>query len=92
MVQRSIKNPHRNLKNKTTLEVQELEKGNPSLEDVLFYTSGKRQKKCYDSGDVEGGVIPCGEDVGRIHDIPTVKEVIDEVVVHSEELLKEMSR
>ena len=92
VVQRSIKNPHRNLKNKTTLEVQELEKGNPSLEDVLFYTSGKRQKKCYDSGDVEGGVIPCGEAVGRIHDIPTVKEVIDEVVVHSEELLKEMSR
>lgn len=91
VVQRSIKNPHRNYKNATTLQVLELEKGNPSLEEVLQYTSGKRQKKCYENGDTEGGVIPCGEVVGRIKDIPSVKEVIEEVALNSEMILKKLS-
>lgn len=92
VVQRSIKNPHRNLKNATTLEVIELEKGNPTFDEVFALVNGKRQKKCYDSGDIEGGVIPCGEVVGRIHDIPTVQEVIDEIVANSEIILEKLAK
>lgn len=85
VVQRSIRFPHRNLKNETTLQVAELEKdSNPSLDDIFPYVSGKRQKKCYDSGDTQGGVFPCGEVVGRIHDIPTVQEVIDRIVAEAD--------
>lgn len=90
VVQRSIKNPHRNLKNATTMEVVELEKGDPTFDEVFQLVNGKRQKKCYDSGDTEGGVIPCGEVVGRIHDIPTVQAVIDEIVGDTEALLEKM--
>ena len=84
VVQRSIDFPHRNLKNETTLQVAELEKGNPKLEDIFPYVSGKRQKKCYDSGDTQGGVFPCGEVVGRIHDIPTVQQLINRIVREAE--------
>lgn len=72
------------------MEVVELEKGDPTFDEVFQLVNGKRQKKCYDSGDTEGGVIPCGEVVGRIHDIPTVQAVIDEIVGDTEALLEKM--
>ncbi|MDY3014254.1 MAG: nitronate monooxygenase [Evtepia sp.] len=88
VVQRSIHFPHRNLKNETTLQVAELEKEeNPTIEKIFPYVSGKRQKACYDSGDTEGGVFPCGEVVGRIHDIPTVQEVIARVMAEADAVL-----
>ena len=62
--------------------------GKPSLEDILAIVSGKRQKECYEKGDVESGAIPMGECAGRIHEIASVKEVIDEIVEGAEKLLK----
>ncbi|MGN0734494.1 MAG: NAD(P)H-dependent flavin oxidoreductase [Anaerovoracaceae bacterium] len=93
IVQRSIKNAARNYKNKPILELMELEaRTTPSLEEVLSYVSGKRQKQAYLDGDVNGGAFPMGQCVGQIHEILTVKQVIDEIITGAEKLLEEMSR
>jgi enoyl-[acyl-carrier protein] reductase II len=41
-----------------------------------------------EEGDVEKGVLPAGQVTGIIHDIPTVKEVIERTVKEAEEVMK----
>lgn len=89
IVQRSIRNAARNYKNKPILELMELEATTtPTLEQVLSYVSGKKQKQAYLDGNIDGGAFPLGECVGSIKEILTVQEVIDEIVVNSEKLLE----
>ena len=61
------------------------------MDEIISVTSGAKQKECYDRGDTENGAIPCGQVVGRLKEILTVKEVIDEIVTGSEEILKKLS-
>lgn len=91
MVQRTIRNPYRTFKNSAMLNLLEMEKGTPSMDEIISVTSGAKQKECYDRGDTENGAIPCGQVVGRLKKILTVKEVIDEIVTGSEEILKKLS-
>ncbi len=41
-------------------------------------------------GDVEGGAVLCGEVAGRIEDIPTVKELIDQIIREAEEIIQRL--
>ncbi len=91
IVQRSIRNAARNFKNAACKELMELEaNGKPTLEQVLAIVNGKRQRVAYENGNTNGGAFPVGECVGRIHEILSVKEVVDEIVINSEKLLKNL--
>ncbi len=50
----------------------------PSLASSGF--SGKGLEESCVRTDLEAGVLPAGEVIGLIHDIPTVKEIIDEMI------------
>lgn len=83
MVQRSIKNASRNIKNATMKELLALEASSDhplTLEEILPFTNGKRQKAAYISGNIDDGAIPAGECIGCIHDILTVKEVVANII------------
>jgi enoyl-[acyl-carrier protein] reductase II len=46
--------------------------------------------KTLDSGDLENGVIPFGQVVGRIRDLPTCKELIERMVAEAEDIIKSL--
>lgn len=93
IVQRSIKNASRDYKNAPIRELMEREaQSQLTLQEILVYTSGKRQKAAYETGDTDGGAFPLGECVGGIHSILTVKEVIDQIAAGSETLLAKLGR
>ncbi|WP_243112587.1 NAD(P)H-dependent flavin oxidoreductase [Caproiciproducens sp. NJN-50] len=90
IVQRSIKNASRDIKNETIKQLMELENSSDhplTLQEILPFVNGKRQRQAYLSGDVGDGAIPAGECIGRIHDILSVKEVIEEIAVNSEKII-----
>ena len=41
-----------------------------------------------DEGDTDGGIWSAGMIQGLIHDIPTVKELIDRIVADAESIIK----
>jgi nitronate monooxygenase len=88
VTQRSIRAPSRNLRNGPAEKVLEMESKGASLEDLLKYTSGQNSLKVYFEGDLEAGLAECGQVVGLIHDVPTVKEVIDSIINGAEEIIK----
>jgi nitronate monooxygenase len=80
MIMRSINNPERVIKTNFAQSVLEMEKRGTSLEELLPMISGLRQKQALDKGDFDEAMIPCGEVVGLINNIPSVKELIDGII------------
>jgi enoyl-[acyl-carrier protein] reductase II len=64
-----------------------------NLFELAYMASGAiRQLKAIEEGDVDEGVMFCGQAVGDIHDIPTVKEIIERVTSEAESVIKEMNK
>lgn len=80
IVERSIGNSHRALKNKASEKVLEMEAKGATLEDLLPITSGEQRKKAFYEGDVDAGMLYCGQDVGLIREVLSVKQVIEGIV------------
>ncbi len=80
MIERSIKNAARVLKTDFTQRVLEMEGKGATLEELLPLLSGLRGKEALDKGDVNAGVIYCGQVVGLIQEIPSVREIIEGII------------
>jgi NAD(P)H-dependent flavin oxidoreductase YrpB (nitropropane dioxygenase family) len=86
-VMRSLRNTERVLRNATAEKVVEMEKRNASLEELASLLSGKRGLELYETGALDRGLVACGQVVGLVHDIPTVKELIDRIVKEAEDVI-----
>lgn len=88
ITQRSVGAPARSLRSELALRIMEMEREGATLEELLPLTGGENQWRAYIEGDIDGGLADCGQAVGLIHDIPSVKEVIDGIISGAEEIIK----
>ena len=91
LIMRSINNPERVLTTDFTRRVLEVEEKGTSLEELLPTIDGRRQKRALDKGAVDEAMIPCGQVVGLINDLPTVKEIIDGIIKEARKTGKRLS-
>jgi len=80
MINRSFNNPERVLKTELPLKILEMEEKGATLEELLPMITGLRGKEALENGDINKGVIACGQIVGLIHDIPSVREIIENII------------
>lgn len=92
MIQRSIRNAVRVMKNDAATKVLEMEGHGASLEELLTVISGKVGRRCLLEGDLVGGTFAMGQSVGLINEIKSVKEVIDEIVTGAEATLARLQK
>jgi NAD(P)H-dependent flavin oxidoreductase YrpB (nitropropane dioxygenase family) len=79
LVMRALRNTERVLKNKGVdrlLEIEREKGAKIKIEDIHDEVTGVYPKVMID-GDMDAGAWSCGMVVGLIHDVPTVKELID---------------
>ncbi|MBI2846591.1 MAG: nitronate monooxygenase [Chloroflexi bacterium] len=88
---RSIRDNARALLNEQAKKALELEAKGATLEELLPVISGLGEKKVYETGDLEAGVLHCGQIVGLINDVVSVKEVIDGIVQGALAIQKRLS-
>ncbi|HSB05077.1 MAG TPA: nitronate monooxygenase [Thermodesulfobacteriota bacterium] len=91
MIQRSIRNAARVMKNKAAEKTLAMEQRGASLEELMPLISGDLGKKALCEGDLNSAVIACGQCVGLIHDIKSVKEVIEEITQGAQTILQKLS-
>jgi len=91
LVMRSLRNTHRALRSKVTDELLKLEARGASLEEMLPIIGGDSSRKAALKGDLEAGQAMAGEVVGLIHDIPTVKELVDRIVNEAQSISQKLS-
>jgi nitronate monooxygenase len=76
---KSINNPSRVAKNAVAAKVMEMEARGTTLEELLPVIAGQ-SGAVFDDGKVDSQLASVGQVVGLIHDVPTVKELIDRMV------------
>ncbi|HEY79202.1 MAG TPA: nitronate monooxygenase [Dehalococcoidia bacterium] len=80
MIMRSINNTERVARNDFARSILQMEERGASLEELIPMISGLRQQAALDKGDVDEVMLPCGQAVGLMHDIPSVREIIEGII------------
>jgi NAD(P)H-dependent flavin oxidoreductase YrpB (nitropropane dioxygenase family) len=92
IIERSIQNAARVIKNQAAARALEMEQGGATLEELLTVVSGQVGLKALRQGDADAGVIACGQIVGMIDTLKGVKEVIDEIVAGAHEIYRRLGK
>ena len=87
---RSVQNTHRFWNNKAAQHVLELEAQSAPLFALIQAASGDKSQEMYKNGDIDLGVVSCGQGVGLVRDIPTVKELLDRIMIEAEETISRL--
>jgi len=91
LVERSIRITHRALRNKMSDKVLEMEARGASLEELLPLIGGESKRQLFLEGDLDAGIALCGQVVGLVSDVPTVKEFIGSIVAGAEAVGKRLA-
>jgi NADH:quinone reductase (non-electrogenic) len=89
LVMRPLRNTERVLRNAAVdrlLEKEKIAGASIKFEDIINEVSGVYPKIMLD-GAMDAGVWSCGMVAGLIHDVPTVKELIDRIMAEAEALI-----
>lgn len=92
LIMRSLESTHRVWNNTAAQRVLELEAGKPGDPMEIYETAaGSKAKKMYDTGDLDAGVVSCGQGVGLVHDIPSVNQLFDRIMEEAKSAIEKLS-
>ncbi len=91
LVMRSIGATHRVWANAAARKCAELEENKADLTQILQVVSGERAKQLYVQGDLDAGIVSCGQGIGLVNDIPTVKELLDRIIEEATQAAKRVT-
>lgn len=78
----------RALRNSIMKRIEEIEETGGDFSELFPLISGQRAREVWQSGDAENAMLTVGQSIGRIHDIPTVAELIQRIVREANEALR----
>lgn len=85
LVLRTIQNTHRVWKNSAANRVKEMESRGASLEELFPIIKGENMQRVFREGDLDAGLVPCGQAVGLAGGIKPVKEVVSDILREAKE-------
>ncbi|WP_201716801.1 NAD(P)H-dependent flavin oxidoreductase [Rossellomorea arthrocnemi] len=88
VIKRSLGAPARAISNSWTNQILEAETLKRGYEGIKSYISGEANKRYIYEGEVDGGFAWAGQVMGLIHDIPSVKDLIDRMISQGEDIRK----
>jgi nitronate monooxygenase len=90
VIMRSIQNSHRAWANEAARKVAELEKQQAGLEAIVQTAGGDKVRRMYQEGDIQAGVISCGQGVGLVKKVMPMKDIIEGIVYQADNLRKKL--
>jgi NADH:quinone reductase (non-electrogenic) len=88
LIFRTLHNTARVAKNAISQQVRELEKSGAAFEDVRHLVTGQRGREGLETGDTDHGIWSAGMVQGLIHDVPSVKALIDRIVDEAKVIIR----
>ena len=92
LILKSVKNAERVVRTEHTEKILEMEQKGATIEELMPLISGQLGRNTYATGDVSGASITIGQDVGQIHEILSVKEIIDGIVSEAETIMQRLQK
>jgi nitronate monooxygenase len=87
LIFRSMRNTARVAKNAVSQKVIEMERAGAKFEEVRDLVKGTRGREGLEKGDIDFGIWSAGMVQGLIHDVPTVKELIERIMREAESII-----
>ncbi len=84
VIMKTIRASHRVWNNAAAKKVLELEVSQSDPEEMFSVSAGAKVRAMYTDGEVDKGVLYCGQGVGLVHDIPTVAELFQRLIKEAE--------
>ena len=91
VIMRSIQNSHRVWTNEAAKKVAELERLGAGLAEIVKVAGGEKAKRMYQEGDLNAGVISCGQGIGLVKRIMPMKDLIEGIVQQADGLRKKLA-
>ncbi len=89
LIFRSMRNTARVAKNAVSQQVIEMERGGASFDEIRDLVKGTRGREGLERGDIDFGIWSAGMVQGLIHDVPSVKELIERIMAEAEAIIEE---
>lgn len=90
LIMQSVQATHRVWNNKAAKRVIELEKAKAPPIDLFNAASGKKAQKMYNEGDLDVGIVACGQGLGRIQKIMPINDLVQEIMSEAEEAIQNL--
>jgi len=91
LILRSLGATHRAWINAAAKKCLELENAQADVAEILKVVAGENARRMYDTGDVDVGILPCGQGIGLVHDIPTIKELFERIVKEATDIARNLA-
>lgn len=91
VIKRSLGTPARALKNAWTEQILGIEETHGDYDSLKSYISGQANKRYIHDGEAEKGFGWAGQGTARIHDVPTVNDLITSMINDAESIAKQWS-
>lgn len=88
MIQYSIRNPIRALRNAAAGNVAAMEERGATLEELLTITNGQNGRRCWYEGDLENGIHAVGQCIGLVKEVKPVAAIIAEIMTEAKNVLR----
>jgi NAD(P)H-dependent flavin oxidoreductase YrpB (nitropropane dioxygenase family) len=88
LIMRSIGATHRVWANTAAKKCAKLEANQADLPELLKIVGGDKAKMLFEKGELDVGVISCGQGIGMVNDIPTVKELFDRIMAEATDIVR----
>jgi len=85
-VMRSLRNTERVLRNEVAEKVVALEGQGAGIAELAPLVSGKNGLRVLKDGETNVGLMATGQSVGLVHDVPTVRELIDTIIAEAQQI------
>jgi nitronate monooxygenase len=85
---RSMRNTARVFRNSVASKAIEMEHEGKTIEEIGPLVAGAKGRMVFETGDMEQGVWSAGTCMGLIHDIPTVKELVERIMREAREIVR----
>lgn len=83
---------HRVWINAAANKCAEVEASGANFEELIKIASGESARKVYFEGDLGAGIVPCGQGIGQVHDVPTVKDLFNRMVAEASDVLTGLTK
>lgn len=92
LIHKAINNTERVVKTEFAQKILDLEEKGAPLDEILPLVSGENVRNAYDTGNISNALFTVGQVVGLVHDIPSVKEIIDGIISEATAIVQRLNR
>jgi len=91
VIMRTIQNSHRVWINEATRKIAELEAQKAGLAEIVKAGGGDKARRMYQEGDIQAGVMSCGQGVGLVKKIRPMKDIVEGIVCQAAEIRQKLA-